>query len=91
MNREAVAARLQELCVVGRGELERFLPAFSGRGEAAQTLPCFHAPEDILILVAGGGGLYTMVMPSWCAGGHRNSAVSVVVETNQFCEVPQNG
>jgi hypothetical protein len=26
-------------------------------------------------------------MPSWCAGEHRNSAVSVKVEIDQFCEI----
>ena len=38
--------------------------------------------------MAGGSGLYSMVMPSWCAGEHKNSPVSVQVETDQFCEIP---
>ena len=39
-------------------------------------------------VVAGGSGLYSMVMPSWCAGTHSNSAVSVKVEADMFCEIP---
>ena len=45
-------------------------------------------PEQILILQAGGSGLYSMVMPSWSAGTHFNSAVSVQVEADNFCEIP---
>jgi hypothetical protein len=29
-----------------------------------------------------------MAMPTWCAGPHRNRAVSVRVETEQACAVP---
>ena len=36
---------------------------------------CFDRPEDILVLMAGGSGLYSMVMPSWCAGANRNRYV----------------
>ena len=49
---------------------------------------CFNRPEDILVLMAGGSGLYSMVMPSWCAGANRNRYVSQVISTDQFCEVP---
>tara|TARA_B100000575_G_C23130154_1_gene655450 strand:- start:1231 stop:2295 length:1065 start_codon:yes stop_codon:yes gene_type:complete len=49
---------------------------------------CFDRPEDILVLMAGGSGLYSMVMPSWCAGANRNRYVSQVISTDQFCEVP---
>ena len=48
----------------------------------------FKDPEQILILQAGGSGLYSMVMPSWSAGTHFNSAVSVKVEADNFCEIP---
>ena len=87
MSREAVAARLQELCVVERATLEQYVPAFAGR-LAEDAVSCFESPDDILIVVAGGSGLYSMVMPSWCAGEHRNTAVSVAVDLNPFCEVP---
>ena len=37
---------------------------------------------------AGGSGVYSMVMPSWCVGAHANSAVSVKVEADMFCVIP---
>lgn len=49
---------------------------------------CFARPEDVLVLVAGGGGLYSVVMPSWCAGPHRNRAVSKPIELAPACEIP---
>ena len=53
-----------------------------------RTFPCFGSPDDVLVLVAGGGGLYSAVLPSWCAGPHRNRAVTVEIELDQACEVP---
>lgn len=50
--------------------------------------PTFESPEDVLVVAAGGGGLYSFVFPTWCAGSHRNRAVSIEVEINQACEVP---
>ncbi len=45
-------------------------------------------PEALLILVAGGTGLYSTVMPSWGAGPHGNGHVTVEVDLDQACEVP---
>jgi len=45
-------------------------------------------PNKILVLQAGGSGLYTMVMPSWCAGPHRNAVVHAPIELDQACEIP---
>ncbi len=88
MNRETVAKRLWELTHLSVADLERYAAAFAGIRGDAETYPAFPSPEHILILMAGGSGLYSMVMPSWCAGKHKNSAVSVKVESDQFCEIP---
>ena len=81
--RKKICQRLHELSdapnIEGGG-----LSAFSGNAPKK----CFRSPEQILVLVAGGGGLYSMIMPTWCAGPHRNSAVSQRIELDQFCEVP---
>jgi hypothetical protein len=87
LDRAAVQRALHERCAWTTEELA----AVSGglaRGEPGARHGCFHAPEDLLLLVAGGGGLYSMAMPTWCAGPHRNRAVSVRVETEQACAVP---
>jgi len=82
LDREALQAELQARCEVpgalpSQGSFQR-----EGRRQA------YRAPEDILILVAGGSGLYSMAMPSWCAGPHQNRAVSRRVDLNPACEVP---
>lgn len=91
LGRQEIAQRLRELCTHRLADLRRYAPAFAPQrtgdgGESARH--CFARAEDVLVITAGGNGLYSMVMPSWCAGPHRNRAVSVRVETGQFCEIP---
>ena len=72
-------------------ELSDASPAAGGMqtdGSQNKRLKCFKSPDQILVIVAGGAGLYSMIMPSWCAGPHRNIAVSMRIETNQVCEIP---
>ena len=88
MNREAVAQRLWELTHLPKAQLKEFGAAFAARSDGDDSYATFAKADDILIMMAGGSGLYSMVMPSWCAGQHKNSAVSVAVETDQFCEIP---
>lgn len=51
-------------------------------------IPAVRDPANILLMVGGAPGLYSMVMPSWCAGPHGNVFVHSEVELNQFCELP---
>ena len=88
MNRESVQQRLWELTHLPKPQLREFGGPFAGRLAGDDDYPAFSKPEDILVLTAGGTGLYSMVMPTWCAGAHKNSAVSKQVETDQFCEIP---
>ena len=88
LSRAQVAERLCTLASYPVTELARYEPAFAGKPGKRERLPCFDCPSDIVILTAGGTGLYSMVMPTWCAGPHRNRAVRVRVDTDQYCEVP---
>ena len=88
INREGIQKALFEACRYTGAELDQVGGGFAVGGDGAAELPCFRAPEDIVVLMAGGSGLYSMVMPSWCAGPHHNAAVSVAVEVDQVCEVP---
>ena len=54
-------------------------------------IPAVRDPKKILLLTAGGSGIYTMVMPSWCAGPHGNIAVHEEIEMGQYCELPEAG
>jgi len=57
--------------------------------DPARKYACFNDPDDLLVFVAGGGGLYSAAFASWCAGPHRNQAVTVAIETDASCEIPQ--
>ena len=88
-DREKIAEALCERAGNPRGLLRQLNPSF-GRGPGADedVLRCFRDPSDILVVHAGGGGLYSMVCHSWCAGPHANRAVSHRVEIDQACEIP---
>ena len=84
-DRAKAAAELAELATVPRAVLRDLSPG-GGRGDG--EVSAVRDPDDVLIIEAGGGGLYSMVMPSWCAGAHANRAVSQLIELDQACEVP---
>ena len=58
------------------------------RSKTRDGRPAFESPDDVLIIAAGGAGLYSYVFPTWCAGGHRNRAVSRPIEIGQACAIP---
>lgn len=47
-------------------------------------------PDQILVIVAGGGGIYSMAAPSWGYGVHRNRHVTAEITYGSACEVPQS-
>jgi hypothetical protein len=87
LDRAAILHRLWELTHYPTERLAYFAAGFATRIKE-ETYPCFRQPEDILLLMAGGSGLYSMVMPSWCAGAHQNRYVSQQVALDLYCEIP---
>ena len=59
-----------------------------GRAQTRDGRQSFRSSDDVLLVAAGGAGLYSFTFPTWCAGAHRNRAVSVEVEVGQACEIP---
>lgn len=90
LTRTDIATALIDACTHNLAEVRELAPSFTNpdNTDLATPLPAFADPDDLLILMAGGSGLYSMVMPSWCAGPHRNAAVSSKIDTDFFCEVP---
>ena len=86
-SRESTAKRLWELTHLPTELHNRYGGEFGSRFKG-DTYTAFPKPENILIMVAGGSGLYSMVMPSWGGAAHFNCPVSVKIEMDQFCEVP---
>lgn len=88
LDRAAVAERLCALAVNRRGTLRSLNPMFVPDGDPDDPLTVLRDAADVLVLVAGGGGLYSSVFPSWGAGGHANPIVRELIETDQACEIP---
>ena len=78
--------RLLEVVINQRARFWAF--GFSAVGDFKTQGIQFAKPQNILVMVAGGIGLYSMVMPNWGGAGHQNSAVSVQVESDFFCAIP---
>ena len=87
ISREGAAQRLWELTHLPSADHNRYAGDFGSRFEG-ETYRAFASPDNILIMVAGGSGLYSMVMPSWGGAAHANCPVSEKIELDQFCEVP---
>lgn len=86
LTREDVQAGIHDRAKNEAAVINRLSPGFARKSESPRA--SFTGPEQILVMMAGGSGLYSMVMPSWCAGAHKNSPSSVKVEAEFFCEVP---
>lgn len=90
-NRESITEQIFEFATNRAGDLKDV--AGLGKGtfdhmDDDKVLRAFRSPDDLVVCVAGGGGLYSMAMTSWGAGPHLNPAITVEIENNQFCAVP---
>lgn len=88
MSRADIKARLVELAVNPAEVISELNPAFASRHGGDESVAAVRSPEDIVLLVAGGAGLYSHVMPSWAAGAHRNPVVHAEIFIDQACEIP---
>ena len=86
-DRAKIQQRLAELAVVPIEVARELHPRNFAKVDASQV-SAIRDPEQILLVQAGGTGLYSMVMPTWCAGAHSNSAVHAEIDLDQACEVP---
>lgn len=71
-----------------RRVLAELNPTFVGPGDGDDELRAVRKPEDVLLFVAGGAGLYSSVFPSWSAGAHFNQPVTEPIITDFACELP---
>ena len=87
LSRADVQRELQRLATNRRGDLRALLPAFAGPGDDDDEVHAVPTPAQILVLVAGGGGLYSAVFPSWSAGAHANPIIHERIEVDQSCDI----
>ncbi len=88
MTRRDVQERLAALAANPRSALRSINPAFAGSGDDDDPIPAVASPDDIVVFVAGGSGLYSSVFPSWAAGAHANPIVTEPIITDFSCEIP---
>jgi hypothetical protein len=86
LTRQDTAEEIHRRSTMAETAINKLSPGFAGKRSGNRD--AFKDPEQLLILMSGGSGLYSMVMPSWCAGPHKNSASCIKVESEFFCEVP---
>ena len=87
-DRPGVQEALAERAANRRSALRAINPAYAGRGADDDLVPALRSPADALVLVAGGSGIYSAVLPSWGAGPHGNPAVTKEVGLDQACAIP---
>ena len=87
LDRYAVCNGIARHAANPRGRL-RALNRIVAEGPDDELVPAVRDAGDIVLVVAGGTGLYSAVMPSWGGGAHQNPAVTVAIELDQVCELP---
>lgn len=88
MTRSDVQAGLHQLAVNTRGNIRSLNTGFLPDGDDDDLIPAVRRPDDIVVFIAGGSGLYSAVFPSWAAGAHRNAIVHETVATGGACDLP---
>ncbi len=89
--REQFSKRLWELTQFPNAQHIRYAGEFGKAfmDDPDGTYNAFKSPQNILVMVAGGVGLYSMVMPNWGGGRGTRIAPSVFkVESEFFCAIP---
>ena len=87
LDRSAIQVELQRRATNTRGHLRSLNTGFLRDGDHDDEIHAVRRPEDIVLFVAGGSGLYSAVFPSWAAGAHRNAVVRDVIVTGESCEL----
>lgn len=91
LGRTEIQERLHELARRPRHELRCFGGPLVDDGPDDDLLTVVQDACDILLVVTGGPGLYSMVLPSWGGGPEGNVAVTKPVRWEKACDVPLSG
>lgn len=88
MQRDDVQTEVQRLATNTRAHLRSLNPSFVRPGSDDDLISAVRRPDDLVVFVAGGSGLYSAVFPSWAAGAHRNAVVHQRIAAGAACEIP---
>lgn len=87
--RDGLQQRLHELAVTPKRVVATY--AGSRRYKAAEldgVVNAIASPDKVVIVVAGGEGIYSAVFNAWGGGEHNVLPVSREIEIGQYCELP---
>jgi len=87
-SRADVQVELQRVATNTRHQLRSLNTGFLRPGDDDDLVHAVRRPDDIVVFVAGGSGLYSAVFPSWAAGAHQNPVVHELIVTGEACEIP---
>jgi hypothetical protein len=63
------------------------LHGYPAPADPDKFFPAIRGPEKVLVLVAGGSGIYSTIMVPWGGGPHGGEYVSKEIVFSDFCEV----
>lgn len=88
-SRADVQRRLHELAVTPKRVLNSYAPMRLYPPEQGDGLVrAIRRPENVVVAVAGGEGVYSAVFNCWGGGEHNVRPVTVEVEVGQACDLP---
>ena len=88
-DRSSIARAICERSSIPKAKAEQYYGALyiDGPGDG-ENLPAIRNPDQISLIVAGGPGAYSAVLPGWSYAPHRCAPVSEIVELYPMCESP---
>jgi hypothetical protein len=88
-DRKTIQQKVRDLAVMKAEEAQMYYAGMNFVHEDDQDI--LHAvrnPDQIMLVVAGGKGSYSMVMPSWAYAPHGNVPVTRKIEVTPSCPLP---
>lgn len=87
-SRESIMAAVAERAANPRRVVRALNPASVVEGDGEELIPALADAGRVLVVVAGGPGAYSAVMPYWGGGAHGAQPVTMPIVLEQACEVP---
>ena len=88
-DRTSIAAAICERSTMRRAEADRYYgDLYLDESEGTDRLPALRSPDQVTLIVAGGPGSYSALLPGWSYAPHRCTPVSEIVELHPMCVSP---
>jgi hypothetical protein len=88
LTRDDISQQLYELAVNPRDLLNNYAPFNPIPTTRPDIITALRGPEDVVLVVAGGAGIYSVVCNSWGGGRTGGLPITKEVELEFACELP---